>query len=419
MEKFVQLSFSVPKPSKEILDSFIEDMSSTEESTGKSSGKLLSRMLRMLGSMGSIDGLDSESSESKDLAIFPIIEKDLSKENLKKLVKMAAPFFDYNTRRLKQYINSVRLQTYIAYYAIGVPYNNSEKNDLITIEQLGKFIALILKYPRLRLEIEKDDNLLADLEKLACQKPTNNEPIEVNSFQEAKESESTQNKQEKENLNYWIENYPKIAELLRHKLDPKKGEDYIFKDMDIKSLLVVSSSQTPLSPIYFKLRDLLAEEKWKEADEETKEVMLKVGDREEEGYLTQKDIENFPREDLVIIDTLWMKYSDGQFGFSVQKEILQEVEKESNLDIKNITEEEYKDKRKELHHKWGERVGWRQKNGSNRDWIYHNYESKMTFNLEAPPGHFPRKPSWNYHQKNGSWLLAGEFLLLSRLDECK
>ncbi|CCQ59603.1 GUN4 domain-containing protein, partial [Crocosphaera watsonii] len=31
--------------------------------------------------------------------------------------------------------------------------------------------------------------------------------------------------------------------------------------------------------------------------------------------------DNFPCEDLRIIDQLWVKYSNGQFGFSVQKQI--------------------------------------------------------------------------------------------------
>ena len=45
---------------------------------------------------------------------------------------MVAPFFDYNPRRLKQYINVLRLRTYMAYYAVGVPFPEKET---ITIEQ--------------------------------------------------------------------------------------------------------------------------------------------------------------------------------------------------------------------------------------------------------------------------------------------
>ena len=74
---------------------------------------------------------------------------------------------------------------------------------------------------------------------------------------------------------------------------------------------------------YRKLRDLLAAGKWKEADEETTRVMLAVAKREKEDWLDVKHIDNFPCEDLRTIDQLWVKYSDGKFGFSVQKRIYQ------------------------------------------------------------------------------------------------
>ena len=74
---------------------------------------------------------------------------------------------------------------------------------------------------------------------------------------------------------------------------------------------------------YTKLRDLLAQGKWREADGETLAVMLKVAGREQQGYLRVEDIEEFPCTDLRTIDILWVKYSNGRFGFSVQKRIWQ------------------------------------------------------------------------------------------------
>lgn len=49
--------------------------------------------------------------------------------------------------------------------------------------------------------------------------------------------------------------------------------------------------------------------------------MLKVANRESQGFLDIKDIEKFPCSDLHTIDQLWVQYSDGRFGFSVQKRI--------------------------------------------------------------------------------------------------
>ncbi len=84
---------------------------------------------------------------------------------------------------------------------------------------------------------------------------------------------------------------------------------------------------------YRKLRDLLREGKWKEADEETLVVMLKAGNRENQGWLDIESIKNFPSTDLRTIDQLWVKYSNGKFGFSVQKRIWQSIG--GKLSIKN------------------------------------------------------------------------------------
>ncbi|NEO56292.1 MAG: Clp protease [Okeania sp. SIO3B5] len=97
---------------------------------------------------------------------------------------------------------------------------------------------------------------------------------------------------------------------------------------------------------YTKLRDFLKNREWTEADIETAHCMLKVAQQEEQGYLEVEDIENFPSTDLRTIDQLWVKYSDGKFGFSVQKKIYQSLggTKEYN---------------REVWEKFGEKVGWK------------------------------------------------------------
>lgn len=72
---------------------------------------------------------------------------------------------------------------------------------------------------------------------------------------------------------------------------------------------------------YAKMRDLLTAQDWKAADQETADRMYEVMDRQKEGRLQEQDIKNFPCQDLRNIDRLWMKYSQGKFGFSVQKKI--------------------------------------------------------------------------------------------------
>jgi hypothetical protein len=76
---------------------------------------------------------------------------------------------------------------------------------------------------------------------------------------------------------------------------------------------------------YSQLQALLVLEKWLEADQETRRLMLKAVNREWARSLDVKSVEAFPLTDLRTIDQLWVKYSQGRFGFSVQKRIWQEV----------------------------------------------------------------------------------------------
>ena len=123
---------------------------------------------------------------------------------------------------------------------------------------------------------------------------------------------------------------------------------------------------------YTQLRDLLAAGKWKEADEETSAVMLKASSREEQGSLDAESINNFPCADLRTIDQLWVKYSNGRFGFSVQKKIY--------LECGGKADGKYLD---EAWKKYGERVGWKKVKGN---WIG---IEEVAFNTSAPEGHLP------------------------------
>jgi len=143
---------------------------------------------------------------------------------------------------------------------------------------------------------------------------------------------------------------------------------------------------------YTKLRDLLATGQWKEADEETANKMLQVAERTSEGWLSEEDIDRFPCEDLRTIDQLWVKYSKGLFGFSVQKRIYQSLGGTREYDRK-------------IWEALGDRVAWR----VNSSWIRYN---NLKFNTKAPQGHLP------YGGGVGLWLGLWwwGFSLLSRRD---
>jgi hypothetical protein len=86
---------------------------------------------------------------------------------------------------------------------------------------------------------------------------------------------------------------------------------------------------------YAKLESLLKAQDFRAADLETEKIMLAVAKREKEGYLSIEDVEKFPCDKLRSIDQLWLKYSRGKFGISVQQQIYQSLggTKEYNYDV--------------------------------------------------------------------------------------
>lgn len=75
---------------------------------------------------------------------------------------------------------------------------------------------------------------------------------------------------------------------------------------------------------YANLETLLQTQQWREADQETYRLMITTVGKEDGQYLNSDDLKTFPCDDLQMLDRLWVKYSDGKWGFSVQKRIWEE-----------------------------------------------------------------------------------------------
>ena len=116
---------------------------------------------------------------------------------------------------------------------------------------------------------------------------------------------------------------------------------------------------------YTRLRDLLAVGKWKEADQETEKLMYQAAGRNKARWG-----EAFPCADLRTLDNLWTHYSQGRFGFSIQREIWQrrcEGGRKFNRIIWN---------------RFGSSVGW-------FDRGLWSTKSDLSFDESAPRGHLP------------------------------
>ncbi|GCA80494.1 GUN4 domain-containing protein [Microcystis aeruginosa] len=178
----------------------------------------------------------------------------------------------------------------------------------------------------------------------------------------------------------------------------------VLQALQIKTSVSISQTTIPQTPPsiqlksaegidYRNLEDLLKRQQWKEADQETERVMLQAAKRTKERWLRKEDIDKFPCEDLRTIDQLWVKYSNGKFGFSVQAKIYHDLG----------GTQEYNDK---IWNGFGDKIGWRVRVGFMKNsWIYYK---DVTFDLKAPQGHLP------FEKWKNNWRS-----LFSRVETCK
>lgn len=116
---------------------------------------------------------------------------------------------------------------------------------------------------------------------------------------------------------------------------------------------------------YSPLQQLLISQDFQAADRMTLQKLCELAGPAalQRKWLYFTEVENFPIIDLQTINTLWLVYSEGKFGFSVQREIWLSLGKNW---------EKF----------WG-KIGWRNSNTWTR------YPDGFTWNLTAPIGHLP------------------------------
>lgn len=171
-------------------------------------------------------------------------------------------------------------------------------------------------------------------------------------------------------------------------------EEIIAKTEISPSETIIESQAKPkMSAVgidYQPLEDLLRQHKWYEADQLTQKLMLKAVNKEDFGWIDRASMQQFPCEDLQSLDRLWNRYSQGKFGFSVQKRIYLSLGGKRTHD-------------KKVWEAVGDRLGWRNKGV----WLF---QEGLTYDLSAPQGHLPSIAM--------SGLLEGIYTLISRAMDC-
>lgn len=130
---------------------------------------------------------------------------------------------------------------------------------------------------------------------------------------------------------------------------------------------------------YTKLRDLLKEKKWSQADLHTYnlvEQIVKTAKRENKHvFIELNTIAEFSCPDVRTIDYLWKKYSNNKFGFSPQQDIWQSVNQDGDFSTQTWR-------------RFATKVGWKQGEVASSSG-YKLYEQLNFEPAKAPEGHLP------------------------------
>ena len=116
---------------------------------------------------------------------------------------------------------------------------------------------------------------------------------------------------------------------------------------------------------YSPLQRFLLNESYEDADRFTSSKLRELAGEKavKRGYVYFSEVESIPSIDLSTLDKLWVVYSRGKFGFTVQAKIL--------------------DSLGGRYDKLWPRIGWK------KDGIWTRYPKSFNWSIEAPNGHMP------------------------------
>lgn len=74
---------------------------------------------------------------------------------------------------------------------------------------------------------------------------------------------------------------------------------------------------------YVPLANMLLVGDFKGADQFTRDALIKIAGAaaQKRGYVYFTEVKSLPKADMATIEKLWLKYSKGKFGFTVQKAV--------------------------------------------------------------------------------------------------
>lgn len=250
LQKFIQLPFRVPEPNPDEYEDFIRAISSKESSAQESNGNSTSKADQVVepplipqpqtevtggGSYARQSGQSSTSVETIEVRRKRELQFGGDSETVRAIASMFADTLGRNPRRTIQFINLFRLQAYIS-NELGLfdTYQSARGKQMpLTLEQLGKFVAISLRWPALLDDFAQDPALLGKLEEFATE---NEKPG------------STPTNLEKK----WLKEQ-ELLKLLSYEIEPRSQGGFLLSDFTVSNrtihrLLHICPQRVQLQP---------------------------------------------------------------------------------------------------------------------------------------------------------------------------
>jgi len=226
IEKFIQVPFRLPQPDEKCIEKMLLEMSGqlkeekkpVREEQGTEEESFLEAIPRMQIEMDR----NLEAREDKQIE-EEYLRFDGDDPSFRAIVLMVSRAFDYNPRRVKQFVNIFRLRAATArvtglYDAIG-----------LTFGQLGKFVGIGLGWPLLIRDIERRPGLLEELVGEA----------------ESDGDEKNDAKENRQGFGEWADD-GKLMELVKagfeDEKDAERYQEFSLKELNVERLLQVAPS---------------------------------------------------------------------------------------------------------------------------------------------------------------------------------
>jgi len=155
LEKFIQIQYRLPQPRMTNLRALVG-----------ATGRVLGPTLEAVGLKESADAIDEHKKAKSDQiaierrAVEVLLDRD--GEAVFAATEMVAPVFNFNPRRIKQFLNLFRLSVFIA-NGLGL-FDEIQDRPVMTFEQLAKFIAISMVWPSFVQLLETDKFLFRSLQ---------------------------------------------------------------------------------------------------------------------------------------------------------------------------------------------------------------------------------------------------------------